>query len=87
MKSILVTGDRFGLVGAFIAAAARLAIPAPYMDADYSRPYLRAVRPVRDWRVGGCNIAHQGTQEMARRRRQIERGQLKSENGLLRSPA
>jgi hypothetical protein len=42
-----------------------------------SRVVGRRTRPL-DW-----NKPHQGKQEMARRRRQIERGQLTKSNGLV----
>jgi hypothetical protein len=72
--------NKFGLVSAFIAAAAVIALRPSGAQSSYERPRKRS-----SWFVRGGYIPHQGDRERARRRRQIERGQLKAENGLARS--
>ena len=41
--------------------------------------------PVQPYRLGGAAYRPNGVRERTRRRRQIERGQLRTESGLVRS--
>ncbi len=77
--------DRVGLLTAFIGMAARMM--GPSMSIAYAMERRAFAKARNDGRGGGYSSPHQGPQEMARRRRQIERGQLKAENGLVRGIA
>lgn len=70
--------EKFALVGAFIGMVARMVAA---LGGPEEKPR------VRSWRVNGENVPHQGERELARRRRQIERGQLREQNGLIRASA